>query len=54
VQGKISQGNTIDLPPFPIEAALLGLVCAMAVGVLAGLLPAVAAVRFKVIDAIRY
>ncbi|MDQ1597431.1 MAG: hypothetical protein QOI70_855 [Microbacteriaceae bacterium] len=54
VQGKISQGNTIDLPPFPIEAAVLGLVCAMAVGVLAGLLPAVAAVRFKVIDAIRY
>ncbi|MCU1585155.1 MAG: Cell division protein FtsX [Microbacteriaceae bacterium] len=54
VQGKISQGNTIDLPPFPIEAAILGLVCAMAVGVLAGLLPAVAAVRFKVIDAIRY
>jgi putative ABC transport system permease protein len=54
VQDKISQGSTIDLPAFPIDAAILGLVCAMAVGVLAGLLPAVAAVRFKVIDAIRY
>jgi putative ABC transport system permease protein len=54
VQDKISQGSTIDLPAFPIDAAVLGLVCAMAVGVLAGLLPAVAAVRFKVIDAIRY
>jgi putative ABC transport system permease protein len=54
VQNKISMGSTIDLPPFPIDAAVLGLVCAMAVGVLAGLLPAVAAVRFKVIDAIRY
>jgi putative ABC transport system permease protein len=54
VQDQISMGSTMDLPPFPIAAAALGLVCAIAVGVLAGLLPAVAAVRFKVIDAIRY
>lgn len=53
VQGKISQGVS-ELPAFPIEAALLGLGCATFVGALAGLLPAVAAVRFKVIDAIRY
>lgn len=43
-----------DVPPFPIEAALLGLGAATAVGALAGLLPALVAVRVKVIDAIRY
>jgi putative ABC transport system permease protein len=53
VQGKLAQGAT-DLPSFPIEAALFGLVSATVVGALAGLLPAIAAVRFKVIDAIRY
>jgi len=43
-----------DVPPFPVEAALIGLGAATAVGALAGLLPALVAVRVKVIDAIRY
>lgn len=43
-----------DVPGFPIEAALLGLASATVVGALAGLLPALVAVRVKVIDAIRY
>jgi len=54
VEGFISQGQVTDFPPFPMEAAVLGLVCATAVGALAGLLPALVAVRVKVIDAIRY
>lgn len=53
VQEQLSQGVT-DLPSFPIGAALFGLAAATLVGALAGLLPAIAAVRFKVIDAIRY
>jgi putative ABC transport system permease protein len=43
-----------DVPPFPVEAAIIGLAAATAVGALAGLLPALVAVRVKVIDAIRY
>ena len=43
-----------DVPPFPVEAAIVGLVAATAVGALAGILPAIVAVRVKVIDAIRY
>ena len=43
-----------DTPPFPLSAALLGMACATGVGALAGLIPAVVAVRVKVIDAIRY
>jgi putative ABC transport system permease protein len=50
----IGQGMVTDFPPFPIDAAILGLVAATAVGALAGLLPAIVAVRVKVIDAIRY
>lgn len=42
-----------EIPPFPWEAAVTGLVAATAVGALAGLLPALVAVRVKVIDAIR-
>ncbi len=49
----IAAGIT-DVPAFPIEAALLGLGAATFVGALAGLLPALVAVRVKVIDAIRY
>lgn len=49
----VGQGVT-DLPGFPLEAALIGLGCAVAVGAIAGLLPALVAVRVKVIDAIRY
>jgi ABC-type antimicrobial peptide transport system permease subunit len=37
-----------------VEAALIGLASATGVGALAGLLPALVAVRVKVIDAIRY
>jgi len=43
-----------DAPPFPLSAALVGMACATCVGALAGLIPAVVAVRVKVIDAIRY
>lgn len=43
-----------DVPPFPVEAAVIGLLASAAVGALAGLLPALVAVRVKVIDAIRY
>jgi putative ABC transport system permease protein len=50
----IGQGLVSDFPPFPAEAALLGLLAATVVGALAGLLPALVAVRVKVIDAIRY
>lgn len=43
-----------DLPPFPLDAALIGLGAATLVGALAGLVPALVAVRVKVIDAIRF
>ena len=43
----------MDLPPFPVEAVLIGLGAATLVGVLAGALPAMIATRIKVIDAIR-
>ncbi|MGP5304407.1 ABC transporter permease [Brachybacterium alimentarium] len=42
-----------DLPPFPVDAVVMGLLAATAVGVLAGALPALIATRIKVIDAIR-
>jgi putative ABC transport system permease protein len=53
VESLIADGVS-DLPPFPVEAALLGLGAAVLVGAIAGLLPALVAVRVKVIDAIRY
>jgi putative ABC transport system permease protein len=53
VQNLVGSG-VIDLPPFPVEAAVVGIVAATVVGALAGLLPALIAVRVKVIDAIRY
>jgi putative ABC transport system permease protein len=43
-----------DEPGFPVAAAVEGLIAATAVGALAGLLPAIIAVRAKVIDAIRF
>ena len=43
-----------DAPGFPLSAAVEGLVAATAVGALAGLVPALIAVRVKVIDAIRF
>ncbi len=54
VEELIGQGMITDFPPFPIEAALVGLGAATLVGALAGLMPALVAVRVKVIDAIRY
>ena len=50
----IRQGMVSDSPPFPVDAAITGLVAAAAVGALAGLLPALVAVRVRVINAIRY
>jgi putative ABC transport system permease protein len=50
----VGRGLVSDFPPFPAEAALLGLLASTVVGALAGLLPALVAVRVKVIDAIRY
>ena len=52
-QNLLAQG-VIDVPAFPLSAALIGLLCATGVGALAGLLPALVAVRVKVIDAIRF
>jgi ABC-type antimicrobial peptide transport system permease subunit len=43
-----------DTPGFPVAAAVEGMIAATAVGALAGLLPAIIAVRAKVIDAIRF
>ncbi len=54
VEELLGRGMIADMPPFPVEAAVLGLVAATVVGALAGLLPALVAVRVKVIDAIRY
>lgn len=53
VSSFVAQGVQ-DVPAFPLEAALIGLGSATFVGALAGLLPALVAVRVKVIDAIRY
>jgi len=44
----------VDVPPFPIRAALTGLIAAVVVGAIAGLVPALVALRVKVIDAIRF
>jgi putative ABC transport system permease protein len=49
----VASGVT-EFPPFPLSAALLGLVVSLVVGAVAGLLPALVAVRVSVIDAIRY
>ncbi len=43
-----------DAPGFPFSAAVTGMLAAIGIGALAGLLPALVAVRVKVIDAIRY
>ncbi|MFC7432766.1 MULTISPECIES: ABC transporter permease [unclassified Agrococcus] len=54
VDGLVDLGMPGDLPPFPVAAAIVGLVVATGVGALAGVIPAVVAVRSKVIDAIRF
>lgn len=43
-----------DIPPFPMRAAVVGLVASVVVGAVAGFIPAVVALRVKVIDAIRF
>lgn len=43
-----------DIPPFPVRAAVTGLVAAVAIGALAGFIPALMAVRSNVIDALRF
>ncbi|WP_243224872.1 ABC transporter permease [Microbacterium sp. CIAB417] len=43
-----------DIPPFPMRAALTGLVASVVVGAVAGFIPALVALRVKVIDAIRF
>ena len=43
-----------DVPAFPMSPAVAGVGIATAVGALCGIIPAVAAVRVKPIDAIRY
>ncbi|WP_165216693.1 ABC transporter permease [Schaalia sp. ZJ1691] len=43
-----------DMPAFPVGAALTGVGIATAIGALCGIIPAVAAIRVKPIDAIRY
>lgn len=47
-------GVASTLPPFPVDAAVTGIVVSILTGVLAGMIPAVIAVRSKVIDAIRF
>lgn len=48
-------GYTVtNRPPFPMSAALIGLVAASGVGALAGIIPAAVAVRIRPIDAIRF
>ncbi|MFD5225031.1 ABC transporter permease [Microbacterium sp. NPDC058342] len=44
----------VDVPPFPLRAAVTGLVAAVVVGALAGFVPALIALRVRVIDAIRF
>lgn len=54
VQQGITGGfGTSDVVPFPVEAAVTGLVVSLFVGIVAGLIPAVIATRVRVIDAIR-
>lgn len=43
-----------DVPPFPMRAALTGLVASVIVGAVSGFIPALVALRVKVIDAIRF
>lgn len=50
----LTMGMIEDVPPFPIAAAISGLIASTVVGALAGLIPALVAVRVKPIDAIRF
>jgi putative ABC transport system permease protein len=50
----LGEYDITDVPGFPVSAALEAFLAAVAVGALAGLVPATIAVRSRVIDAIRY
>lgn len=54
--GAIKNTLTVegDVPPFPLDAAFLGLAVSVGVGALAGVLPALLAARVKIVDAIRF
>ncbi len=54
VENLLTNGEVSDFPAFPVDAALIGIGIATLLGALTGLLPALVAVRVKVIDAIRY
>lgn len=54
VTGWLHDQGVVSVPAFPASASLLGLGVAVGVGAVAGLLPAVIAVRVKPIDAIRF
>ena len=55
VVGSMFEGIGLTaLPPFPVEAAVIGILTSIATGALAGMIPALIAVRSKVIDAIRF
>ena len=43
-----------DIPPFPLSAAIIGLVSAVVTGAIAGLVPALVATRVRVIEAMRF
>lgn len=53
-QGWAEDIGLQGLPSFPVEAAVIGIVTSIATGVVAGMIPALIAVRAKVIDAIRF
>lgn len=53
VTGFMRNIGLVDIPAFPVSAALIGMSAAVLVGILAGVIPALIATRIKVIDAIR-
>lgn len=52
--GDLMNMQLQDVPAFPMRAAITGLVAAVVVGALSGFVPALVALRVKVIDAIRF
>ncbi|MFD0995744.1 putative ABC transport system permease protein [Pseudoclavibacter chungangensis] len=53
VQQAVSLGAFPDGAPFPTDAAWMGLIISLVVGVISGIIPAFIATRIKVIDALR-
>ncbi len=54
VIGFLHRQGLQDVPAFPLSAAAFGMLIAVGVGALAGLLPSIVAVRVRPIDATRY